>query len=289
MGLIRRCRKLLKAEVAAAMVNVRGAAPATSQSSLMLETRRTEDGSSLLRDVALSVHSQFEEDGILLVLFAWLRTTNRQCIELCSGDSMESNSANLILNHGWNGILCDGDPENVRAARRFFSRCRSTRLWPPVIAREWLTAENVNDFLRGHDAHAEPDLLSIDVDGNDYWLWKAIDSIRPRVVVIEINHLWGTDRAVTIPYDPEFRAITTRHGTDYAGASLPAMVKLGREKGFRLVAVNRLGTNAFFVRNGLGEEVFPEIDPDSCFDHPRARFGRETRWPGVAGREWVDV
>jgi hypothetical protein len=157
------------------------------------------------------------------------------------------------------------------------------------VVHYWLSAENVNRFLQDHGANIQPDLLSIDIDGNDYWLWKAIDVIAPRVVVIEFNHLWGVDRSVTIPYDPRFRATFTTHGTDYAGASLPAMVKLARDKGYRLVAVNRIATNAFFVRNGLAEDRLPEIEAKNCFGHPRARFGHERRLRLVAEREWVDV
>lgn len=287
MGVIRRVRKFVKAEAAAALVNLRGAS--THQDQLMRDVRRAGDGIDSLRNVTLSVHSQFEEDGILLILFALIGVTNRQCVELCAGDAIESNSANLILNHGWTGVLCDGNVANVRAARRFFRRCRTTRVWPPTVVHQWLSAENVNQFLHEHDALPEPDLLSIDVDGNDYWLWKAIEVIEPRVVVIEINHLWGAERSVTVPYDPAFRADFTVHGSDYAGASLPAMVKLGRQKGYRLVAVNRFATNAFFVRRNIGEEQLPELDPSGCFDHPRARFGRTTRLPLVAGREWIEV
>lgn len=283
----RRLRKLVKAELAALAVNMRG--PSTDQDQLILELRRQRNGAAALDSVTLSVHSQFEEDGILLVLFAALGTTNRQCVELCAGDAIESNSANLILNHGWTGILCDGDVVNVQCARRFFRRCRATKVWPPKVVCHWLSAENVNEFLIQAGAPGEPDLLSIDIDGNDYWLWKAIDVITPRVVVIEFNHLWGADRSVTIPYDPKFQAEYTEHGTDYAGASLPAMVKLGRAKGYRLVAVNRIATNAFFVRDGLGEELFPEIEPTGCFEHPRVRFGRDARLPLVTDREWVEI
>jgi hypothetical protein len=287
MRIGRRLRKLLKAELAALAVNMRG--PSTDQDQLVLELQRQQNGTAALNNITLSMHSQFEEDGILLALFALLGTTNRVCVELCAGDAIESNSANLILNHGWTGILCDGDMANVRCAKRFFSRCRVTRVWPPTVACHWLSAENVNEFLINNRVPGEPDLLSIDIDGNDYWLWNAIDVIVPRVVVIEINHLWGAERSVTIPYDPRFQAQYTEHGTDYAGASLPAMVKLGRTKGYRLVAVNRIATNAFFVRNGIGEDLFPEIDPAGCFEHPRARFGREVRLPRVADREWVEV
>lgn len=287
MGTLRAVKKILKAEVAAALVNVRGAH--LQQSTLWLSPPDRNSTQTALEGLYLSVHSQYEEDGILLTLFRALGVRNRYCVELCAGDGMESNTANLIVNHGWTGLLCDGDPDNVKGAQRFYSRCRSTRIWPPTVVHRWLTAENVNAFLTDHSVPPEPDLLSIDVDGNDYWIWRAIDVILPRVVVIEINHLWGLERAVTIPYKPDFKTTFTTDGTDYAGASLPAMLKLADDKGYRLVAMNRIGTNAFFVRKGLGDDVLPALDPSRSFDHPRARYGRTVRLSRVRHMEWEDV
>lgn len=286
MSIIRRLRKNVKAEIAATLVNARGSSVAQAQ--LMLQLQELADPRTP-QQFALSVHSQFEEDGILLWLFANVGTTTREAVELCAGDCIESNSANLILNHGWTGLMCDADAANVAAGKRFYQRCRPTRIWPPRVVQQWLTAENVNAFLREHEVRPDPDLLSIDVDGMDYWLWRAIDVVSPRVVVVEINHLWGAEKAVTVPYSPDFRATFSPHGSDYAGASLPAMIKLGKQKGYRLVAVNRLATNAFFVRNDVSPAIPPEISAENCFSHPRARFGREVRFRRIADQEWIEV
>jgi hypothetical protein len=135
----------------------------------------------------------------------------------------------------------------------------------------------------------EIDFLSLDIDGVDYWIYKAIDSLQPRVLVVEYNHLWGPERSVTVPYRPDFRATFGPHGADYAGASLNAFVKLTRERGLRLVGCQAYGTNAFFVRKGLGDDLLPEVSPRQCFNHPRARFGMEKRLPKVERLEWIEV
>lgn len=240
------------------------------------------------KDVGFRVHSQHEEDGILLYLFSLIGTTNKKCVEMCAGNGMECNTANLIVNHRWIGLLFDGKKENVRKAKRFYSRNPDTRFWPPAVVHEWITRENVNRLVEGH-FQGEIDLLSLDVDGVDYWLWKDLTCISPRVVVLEFNHLWGPDVSVSVPYRDDFTAGFTRHGSDYAGASLRAFVNLGKEKGYRLVGTNAIATNAFFVRNDIDCSWFPEIDPSECFEHPRARFGMEKRLPGVRDKEWVEV
>lgn len=152
-----------------------------------------------------------------------------------------------------------------------------------------VTRGNVNGLISGNGFVGDIDLLSIDVDGVDYWLWDAIDSISPRVVVTEINHLWGPERSVTVPYRDDFVGGFTEHGSDYAGASLAAFVKLGRRKGYRLVGTNSFATNAFFLRNDIGCAWLPEVEPRTCFDHPRARFGIEVRHAKIRDREWQDV
>jgi hypothetical protein len=131
--------------------------------------------------------------------------------------------------------------------------------------------------------------LSIDIDGIDWWLWRALDNVRPRVVITEFNHLWGPEASVTVPYDPKFKAVFTEHGSDYAGASLSAFVKLARTKGYRLVGTNRISTNALFVRTDLVHPFLPEVEPDACFSHPRAAFGQRVRLPKVQAMPWEQV
>lgn len=241
------------------------------------------------REVGFRVHSQFEEDGILLFIFSLIGATNRKCVEVCAGDGIECNTANLLINHRWTGLLCDGNAANIARARQFYSSNPDTRHWPPVIIKEWLTKHNVNSIIKDNGFGGEIDLFSLDIDGVDYWLWEAISCISPRVVVLEFNHLWGPESSVTVPYRDDFVAEFTQYGSDYAGASLSAFVRLNRRKGYRLVGVNAISTNAFFIRNDILCDWLPAIDVSTCFDHPRAQFGMRHRLPGVKDKEWMEV
>lgn len=240
-------------------------------------------------DVEFRAFSQNGEDGILLYLFSLIGTTNRKAVEVCAGDGIECNTANLIVNHGWNALLFDGNEENIRRGQQFYSTCKTTRFWPPTLVNAWITAENINSLIVDNGFEGEIDLLSLDLDGMDYWIWKAINCINPRVVVLEYNSLWGSEHTVTVPYKADFGAEHNEFGVDYGGASLPAFVKLGREKGYRLVGCQFYGFNAFFVRSGIGEDIFPEIPASKCFEHPSAQYAIKERLPKVVDLEWTRV
>src|SRR5579863_9823717 len=221
-------------------------------------------------DVEFRAYSGDGEDGILLYLFSVLGTTNKKCVEVCGGWGYD-NTTNLIVNHGWKGLFFDGSEKKIRKGQHFYSRCADTKVWPPKLVHTWVTAENINGLLEKHGYTGEIDLLSLDMDGVDYWIWKAIECVNPRVVVLEFNNALGPEWSVTIPYNPSFitdtnklspllyqkrRVVNTFRGKqiadridNYYGASLSAFVKLGKEKGYRLVGCDRLGYNAFFVRS----------------------------------------
>jgi len=236
-------------------------------------------------DVGFRCYSQFEEDGILLFVFALIGTSNRVAVEICAGDGIECMCTNLVLNHGWRGYLFDGDKSRVERGRAFFRRSPDTLGYPPTFTHAWITAENVNGLLREGGVPRDIDLLSLDIDGMDYWVWKAIDWIRPRVVVCEAHDIIGPEDALTVPYDPSF----VRTVPDYGGASLGAMTKLAEQKGYRLVGVHRYGFNAFFVLNGLADEVLPAVTPGECLADPLMREGRAARWAKVRDLTWVQV
>lgn len=238
-----------------------------------------------IRDVGFRKYSQFEEDGILLYLFSLIEPINRTCVEICAGDGRECNTANLIINHGWWGHLFDGNEDRVRAGRAFFASCKDTFLHPPRFTKEWITAENVNDVIARSGATGPVDLLSLDVDGMDYWIWKAVTVIEPQVVVCETHNPVPPDKALTVPYDPDF----VYESDDYRGASLAAMCKLGKEKGYRLVGTHRFGFNAFFIKSGVGEAFFPEVDVASCVQDPFSERARKERWPGGKEHVWQEV
>jgi len=239
--------------------------------------------------VQFRVFSGEGQDGILLYIFSIVGATNKMAVELCVGDVVGSNTANLIVNHGWNALLIDGNEGAIDINRRFYASRRDTSIWPPTMVHAWVTAENINQVIGNNGYSGEIDLLSLDIDGVDWWIWRAIDCISPRVVVVEYNDLWGPEKSVTVPYRPDFVAEWSVDGPDYAGASLPAFVKLGKEKGYRLIGCERYGFNAFFMRNDVGEELFPEVPALSCFWHPRTKWCSEKRLPRVAHKTWVEV
>ncbi|HVO49254.1 MAG TPA: hypothetical protein VMT29_23285 [Steroidobacteraceae bacterium] len=237
-------------------------------------------------DAGFRVFSQTDQDGLLVYIFALIGTTNRLCVELAFGTPFGANTTNLICNWGWHGVLLEADPALVDGARAFFARHPDTWVFPPAVHQAWVTAENINDILRIHGMAGDIDLLSLDIDGVDYWVWKAVDAVRPRVVVVEFQDMWGAQRAVTVPYDPSFaRGIHA----DFFGASLAAFVKLGRQKGYRLVGANRYGYNAFFVRDDIVAHVLAEVEPQACLRHPKVEQSQRERLPAVRDLGWVEV
>jgi hypothetical protein len=236
-------------------------------------------------EVGFRCHSQFEEDGILLYIFALIGTTNKKCVEICAGNGIECNTANLILHHGWWGYLFDGDDASVAQGVEYYRRARDTWLYPPKFSHAWITAENVNEVIRKAGVSGGIDLLSLDIDGMDYWAWKAIDCISPRVVVCETHGIIGPHDALTVPYDPDFKITTP----DYHSASLAAMTALADQKGYRLVGTHRYGFNAFFVLKGIGEDVLPAVKPEDCLNDPFTLEAHATRWPKVKDMNWERV
>lgn len=243
-------------------------------------------------DVGFRAFSQADEDGILLFIFSLIGTSNKLCVEICAGDGIECNTANLLINHGWYGLLVDGDEKQVNRGKEFYSNCHDTYVFPPKFVHSWVTASTVNDMITDAGFAGTIDLLSIDIDGMDFWIWKAIEAVRPRVVVVEYQDILGPMLSLTVPYRDDFTArdYPMTHGMpNYCGASLRAFVKLAKEKGYRLVGTNRYGYNAFFIINGEGEDFLPEISVESCFTHPKVLWGVKERYPSIKDFPWVEV
>lgn len=238
----------------------------------------------------LRCFSQSDEDGLLLYIFSIVGTTNKRVIEICAGDCIECNASNLIINHGWSGLLFDGSAQNIAEGKRFYEQRRDTCSRPPTLVHAWITAEKINTLVLDHQFGGEIDLLSLDLDGMDYWVWKALTCICPRAIVLEFTALWGPYKAVTLPYNPDFRMNWQRQPWCH-GASLAAFVKLGRERGYRLVGTNRFGFNAFFLREDVGQDLLPEVAPADCFKQtPHLRHWGSDWLPRREERpEWWDV
>jgi hypothetical protein len=249
-----------------------------------------QDSLSRLLDSGFRCFSQSDEDGLLLYVFSLVGTTNKRVVEICAGDGIECNASNLIVNHGWSGLLFDGNEQNIAVGNRFYARIRDTYGRAPILVHAWITAEKVNSLVAHHQFDGEIDLLSLDLDGMDYWIWKALTCVRPRVVILEFTPRWGPYQTVTLPYKPDFRLDFEREPWCH-GASLGAFVKLGRERGYRLVGTNRFGFNAIFVRNDVGQNVLAEVSPAECFKRTPTLNHWSPDWlPSRADRpEWWDV
>jgi hypothetical protein len=199
------------------------------------------------------VSSQNQEDGLTLALIGEVGETNRRFVEIGSGLS-GGNSGFLARECGWSGLMVDGHADHISQVGRRF---------PMVTAvAAWVTRENINELIASNGCGGEVDLFSLDLDGADYWIFEAMTACSPRIVILEYNSMFGPDRSVTVPYDPTFDR--HRYRTAYYGASLTALTRLANRKGFRLVAVEPTGVNAFFLRNDLAPHI-PACEPRRAF------------------------
>lgn len=261
-----------------------------NQMNLIYNMREDKTEDKKLFEYGFSLFSQHEEDGMLLYIFSLIGSTNKKCIEMCIGTGVESNTANLIVNHFWTGLLFDGDTDNIAIAKQFYSRHKNTKIYPPKIVHAWINKENVNSLVVENGYEGEVDLFSLDIDGIDYYLLERLDVVSPRVIVLEINHLWGYEKAVTVPYDKNFRAEFSADGSDYAGASLGAFIKLTKKKGYRFVGTNRFATNAFFIRNDIEHDRLNEVtDVSGYFEHPRVLYGMTERYNRIKNKKWIEI
>lgn len=216
---------------------------------------------SMINSYEYRVYSANGEDGILLYIFWRVGTTNCRFVEFGIGSGRECNTANLSLNFGWRGLLMDCDEQSVTAARAYYRRMLGKKSSRIKIVDSVVTAENLDGILLKNGVDGEIDLLSIDIDGNDYWIWKAGTSIAPRVVVIEYNASLGCEKSLTVKYDPTSLSFNNH----YAGASLAALTKLAKSKGYILVGCESMGVNAFFVRQDVAQAKLLEVSVKDAY------------------------
>lgn len=220
-----------------------------------------------LKDTGFKVFSQHEEDGLLLFIFSIIGTANKTFVEIGSNDGVNSNAANLAINFGWHGLFIDCDSEAISRGKHFYKRYPDPWSYPPKFICSRVTKENINQLIKAAGFTGTVDLLSIDLDGNDYWIWDAMETIDPRVVIIETHVEFGYNNIV-VPYDPNY-SFPGKHPV-YHGASPVAMTNLAKRKGYRLVGSNDYGHNMIFIKDGTGNEFIPEVSVESTLQHPSA-------------------
>lgn len=205
---------------------------------------RNQDPRSLVRHRS-RVYSQNGEDGAIAEIFRRVGTTNRFFIEIGAGDGRENNTR-FLLELGWHGTWAECDPANVARIRAgYAAELASGQL---VLIDAPVTRENVATLLRAH--HPAPDLLSIDIDMNTSHVWRALEHLAPRVAVIEYNAAVPPSIEWEVRYDP----LGAWDDSNYYGASLKTMERIGTQNGMRLVGCELTGINAYFVRANLASE-----------------------------------
>jgi len=215
---------------------------------------------SSLREAEFTVFSQAGEDGIIQYLIQRVPIEGETFVEIGVGDYREANTRFLAMHDYWGGLIIDAEDGHRR-----FVRQAGLDVVRQIDARTALvTRDNVNALLRAAGVTGDIGLLSVDIDGIDYWVIEALEAIRPRIIVAEYNTLFGTEASVTVPYDARFDRFASHYSNGYFGASIRALTGLAERKGYALVGGNTFGTNVFFVREDLVERsglrpVAPEI------------------------------
>jgi hypothetical protein len=222
-----------------------------------------------LRDAEFTVFSQFGEDGILQFLVQRVPIEDEVFVEFGVEDYHESNTRFLLVHDNWRGLIIDGG----RTHQEFL---RATGLrWRHHIdaVSAFIDRDNINGLIRSAGIEGDIGVLSVDIDGNDYWVLDRIDVVSPRILIVEYNSTFGPEAAITVPYDPGFVRGEQHPSWLYWGASLAALARLADSKGFALVGGNRAGNNAFFVRRDVLGDI-PEVSAADAYAPSRFRESR---------------
>ncbi len=202
-----------------------------------------------LEAAEFKVFSQCGEDGIIQYLISRIPIPNKIFVEFGVENYTESNTRYLLINDNYSGLVIDGDKRYVEYIKN-----------DPIYWRyelnavcEFITKENINTIIEDNKICGDIGIMSIDLDGNDYWIWQSIEVVSPRIVVCEYNSILGADYALTVPYNKNFNRTHAHFSNLYFGASLKALCQLAEEKGYDFVGSNSSGSNAFFVRKDVSQ------------------------------------
>ncbi len=217
---------------------------------MILHARTQNSAINQLTEAEFKVFSQCGEDGIIQHLLSKVPINRHIFVEFGVEDYTEANTRFLLMNNKWNGFIIEGDEASIKKIRQ------SELYWRYSIGAvaAFITKDNINEIIEGVGIKGDIGLLSIDIDGNDYWVWQAIDIVQPRIVICEFNRHFGCEHAITIPYKPDFNWHEAPSKI-YYGASLNALCLLAEQKGYDFVGCTSEGVNAFFVRKDLSGDL----------------------------------
>jgi hypothetical protein len=226
-----------------------------------------------LGDYEFKIFSQWGEDGILQHLINCLEIKNKTFIEFGVENFYESNCRFLLMKDYWSGFVIDGSEANISSLKKSYF------YWQYQLncIASFITRENVNSLLSLSKFDTEVGILSIDIDGVDFHVLEALSNWRPSILIVEYNDVFGFDRPVSVPYDPEFVRRKKHWSNQYWGANLPAFIYLSNQRGYALVGTNKVGSNAFFVRRELLNDRVEEVSLASCRRETSFRDSRDPK------------
>lgn len=214
---------------------------------ILSELNSKKENIASLDEVEFQVFSQRGEDGIIQYITNKIDIPNKIFVEFGVETYTESNTRFLLINNNWSGLVLDGSQKNIDFIKKDFIYWK----YDITAKRSFITKDNINQLISEYTDVEDIGLLSVDIDGNDYWVWESIDCIKPRVVVCEYNSAFGPEKKVTVPYKSDFVRSKEHYSELYFGASLAAFCHLAEKKGYDFVGSTRAGVNAYFVRKDL--------------------------------------
>lgn len=235
-----------------------------------LNQERTDVIINNIQQAEFKVFSQWGDDGIIQFLIHYLDINNKFFVEFGVENYKEANTRFLMMNNNWSGLIMDGSKKNID----FVKAMKWYYYYDLRAINTFVTCENINQLLVENEITDEIGLLHIDIDGNDYWIWKTINVISPIIVIIEYNSLFGNKNTWTIPYDPSFNRTKAHYSNLYHGASLATFCQLGIEKGYTFIGSNSNGNNAYFVRNDKIKNL-KALTPDEGYVYSKYKEGHK--------------
>lgn len=226
-----------------------------------------------LQDAEFKVFSQYGEDGVLQYLIRETGITRNETIFIEFGvqDYIESNTRFLLMNDHWRGLVMDGSRQYMDAVRN------QDLCWRHDLTAidAWIDRDNINQLIRNAGFSGDIGVLSVDIDGNDYWVWERVEVVNPIIVVVEWNSVFGPNQAISVPYDPDFQRDKAHYSNLFWGASITAFEHLAARKGYKLFGSNTVGNNLFFIRNDRLGRLMP-LSAQEAYVESRFRDSRDS-------------
>jgi len=224
-----------------------------------------------LSEVEFSIFSQFGDDGIIQWLIQNIDIPNKTFIEFGVENFSESNTRFLMMNNNWSGFVMDGDEGNIQELKSQYY------YWKYDLASQaiFINKNNINDLIATQNFHKDVGILHIDLDGNDYYIWDAINVIEPIIVIVEYNSVFGKDRAISTIYDDDFFRTNAHFSNLLFGCSIKSLYLLAQTKGYSFIGCNDGGNNAYFIRNDKINNIIKSVNLEDGYVESKYRESRD--------------